>query len=194
MERIARFGCAALVTAVCGNAYARAVEVRLWAFENPDNKGAERLSLAFKPDWVKDFQGAVNGIVSSLNRFASVARFAAMVAGLGAVLVGHGIPLGPADCAEEDGIRGLAIGQGLFGQGCAICIDGAPAHQAFFVVKGMAGLRRDDVQDAHGFCDHFRADAITGEESNVEIHQDSWFALSEATSVFRGAQTKRTFN
>ena len=87
-------------------------------------------------------------------------------AALGSIFGFGIIPLGAAHCAEQHRIRLLARLQRFVGQRRTVRIDRAAAHQMRFVLKRVAEFLRDDIQHAHGFSHHFRADAITGKKND----------------------------
>ena len=82
---------------------------------------------------------------------------------LGARVVGVGrVPFGTADRAEQDRVGGLAGVQHLVGEGDAVGVDRAAAHEALVVVELAQG-----VEDLAGGGDDLGADPVTGQDDDV---------------------------
>jgi hypothetical protein len=52
-------------------------------------------------------------------------------------------------------------------------VNRAAAHQSFLKVEGMMAFASHRIQHTHGFADHFRADAVTGQKGNFEFQIES---------------------
>ena len=81
----------------------------------------------------------------------------------------HGIPLGSADGAEQDGVGGPASRERFGGEGFARRVDGASAERELGEVELVAEFRGAFFQHAHGGPHDFRADAVARQEDNFLI-------------------------
>ena len=103
----------------------------------------------------------------------------AQQAGLGADLVGHLVPFGPADGAEDDGVGGLRLGQRLVRQRHAVLVDGGAADQAGLGLELRLALLVEEGNQPLDLGHHLRADAVAGkQQKRVRGHrsprQKSW--------------------
>ncbi|MNR32274.1 hypothetical protein D3C85_1498440 [compost metagenome] len=78
------------------------------------------------------------------------------------------VPLGPADRAQQDGVGGQAGGFGRFGQSFAGRVDGGPADQVLGEVELVPIDVADAGQDPLGCGCDFRADAVAGQDHDIE--------------------------
>ena len=86
--------------------------------------------------------------------------------GFGALGERHGIPLGSADGAEQNGVGGPASRERFGGEGFARRVDGASAERELGEVELVAEFRGAFLQHAHGDAHDFRADAVARQEDN----------------------------
>ena len=87
-----------------------------------------------------------------------------------ALVTGHALPLGAADGAKQNGIRGQALVQLALGQGIAKLVNGFAAHVSAGVGKGVAKLFSNFVQHAHCLGHDLRAGAVAINQGNVFLH------------------------
>ncbi len=91
----------------------------------------------------------------------------AQQAGLGTDLVGHLVPLRPADRAEDDGISGLGLGEDFLGERRAVLVDRDAATQRLLDLElglGLLGQERDQPVD---LGHQLGTDTVAGEEEQV---------------------------
>ena len=79
----------------------------------------------------------------------------------------QGFPFRSADRAKEDGVRGLAGGDGFRRQRVAGGVDGRAADEVLAAGDGESEFRLDGVKEAKGFGHDFRADAVSGEDGDA---------------------------
>ena len=87
-----------------------------------------------------------------------------------ALVTGHALPLGAANGAKQNGIRGQALVQLALGQGIAKLVNGFAAHVSAGVGKGVAKLFSNVVQHAHCLGHNLRAGAVAINQGNVFLH------------------------
>ena len=85
-------------------------------------------------------------------------------AGLGAHLVGHLVPLRPADGAEHDGVGGFGLGQRLAVERHAELVDGGAADEAGLGLELHLALLVEEGDDALHLGHHLGPDAVAGQE------------------------------
>jgi len=80
---------------------------------------------------------------------------------LGPLLVGHVVPLGAADGAEEDRVRATAELERAGGQRRARRVDRGAAHEAALELELGARALGHALEHANGLGRHFLADAVS---------------------------------
>ena len=91
-------------------------------------------------------------------------------AGFGALVGREGVELVVADGAEEDGVGVERDVDGLVGSGEPFAVMATPPRRASAKVKSWPPSFGDGVEDVDGFVGDFGADAVAGEDCNLELH------------------------
>ena len=91
-------------------------------------------------------------------------------AGFGALVRREVIELVVADGAEEDGVGVERDVDGLLGQRCAFGSDRDAADESFGEGEVVAAELGDGLEDVDGFAGDFGADAVSGEDGDLELH------------------------
>ena len=86
----------------------------------------------------------------------------------------HGVPLGSADGAQQDGVRAFARRERLCGEGFARRVDGASAERELRELERVAEFRGALFQHAHGDPHDFWADAVARQTQQFSFAW-SWF-------------------
>ena len=74
------------------------------------------------------------------------------------------------DSAHEGRVGGGGKFRRLVGEGGAGLMNGDAAEQPFGQIQRVIPLVRDMLQHAHSFAGNLGADAVTGEDEDVEVH------------------------
>ena len=85
-------------------------------------------------------------------------------AGFRARLVRHLVPFRPAHRAEQDGIGGLGLFDGLVGDRDLMGVVAATADQPLLGGEPVGALFVEEIDDAQNLRHYFRADAVAGEK------------------------------
>ena len=102
----------------------------------------------------------------------------------GRLASGHGIPLGSADGAEQDGVGGPASRERFGGERFARRVDGASAERELGEAELVAEFRGAFLQHAHGGPHDFRADAVARQENDF-LFEWSWFCRGPMPNLSR---------
>ncbi len=87
--------------------------------------------------------------------------------------------------AQEHGIAGQASVQGALRQGRALRADGRAANQLLFEAKFNVIEVAQRAQHAHCFRAHLRANAVAGENRDLESHRIGPNFCTPATPALR---------
>jgi len=93
--------------------------------------------------------------------------------GLGPDVIGHAVPLRPADRTEDHGIGGTSHGHGRIGNALLARIIGRTTDQALLGRKMRDALRVEPVDQPLHLRHHFGADAVAGEQQEFMGRHDS---------------------
>ena len=87
--------------------------------------------------------------------------------GLRALVVGHRVPFRSADGAEQDGVRRLRALHGCVGDGDAMRVIRGPADQVGLRLEAGDAALAEPADELLHLADHFRADAVAGQEEEL---------------------------
>jgi hypothetical protein len=95
-------------------------------------------------------------------------------AGFGALVGRQGVELVVAHRAQQDGVGFEAGGDGRLGQRRSFGGDGDAADQGFGEAEVVAAELGDSLENFNGFAGDFGADAVSGEDCDLQLHSGSF--------------------
>ena len=85
--------------------------------------------------------------------------------------------------SEQDGVGGEAGVEGRWGSGVPVCGDGDAADEGFVEGEVVGAVVGDLLEDGDGFAGDFGADAVAGEDGDVESSFHSSLLLLRAANL-----------
>ena len=97
--------------------------------------------------------------------------------GLGTLVIGHTVPFGAADGAEDDGVGRVGLLHRILGDRTPVGVVRRAADQVVLCLEGDAAASVEPVDDAAHLRHHFLADPVAGEKKKlVRRHVSSFLA------------------
>src|SRR5690606_14063001 len=107
-------------------------------------------------------------------------RTQAQQAALGTLVTLDGVPLRATNGTEQDGIRGLCLVERRRRQRIPFCIVSSTTDQRLVSGDIQRKLLPYCVEHLDGFCNNFRADAITRQNQDMLAHYKATSAITSS--------------
>ena len=111
-------------------------------------------------------------------------------AGFGAFVGGEGVEFIVADGAKQDGVGAESQVESLLREGGPVRGDGDAAEEGFGEAEVVVAGFGDLAEDGYGFLGDLGADAVAGEDCDVQLHSRSLSKFALRSDLRCGAGTK----